>query len=116
MVRKMITGTVILAVAMAFFVAVQPVDARPGRGSGPACSPELTRNCCNLTDEQLELRNEFREKKLELRNEIRKDTLDFNRITELKKEIDELKTSMGPSAPPERQLGKRGNRPYFKRR
>lgn len=112
----MIIGTVVLAVAMALFLVVQPADARPVRGSGPVCSPELTKNYCNLTDEQLQLRNEFREKKLEFRNEIRKDTLDCNKLTELKKEIDDLKTSMGPLAPPEKQLGKRGGRRNYKRR
>lgn len=83
------TAIVTAIIVMAGFLAVQAVNAGPGRTHSPGTSP-----CIEVTDEQRARIQEYREKKWELRSEMRKEAVDGERVAALSKELEEMRTAL----------------------
>jgi len=98
--------TIIITAAVAFvgFLAIQTVNAGPGRTFGPGGRGFRSYECAGpafggayggLTDEQIAQRREYCNKVSELRNEFSKDVIDGDRITALRNELAQMRTEMG---------------------
>lgn len=83
------TAIVTAIIVMAGLLAVQGVNAGPGRTHGPGTSA-----CFDATDEQRARMQEYREKKWELRSEMRKEAVDGERVAALSRELQEMRAAM----------------------
>ena len=100
--KKVLIGTAV--VVMAGFLAIQTINAEPGRSLGPGergfrtsdCDcPALGRRHADLTEEQVAQRKEYRDKVRELKSEFHRDVIDGDRIAALRDELRNMRTEMG---------------------